>query len=164
MLYKTLLFAALVIGSPATSSVEERQSASLNSKFKAHGKKYWGTCADQYTLSKSGMSSFLPGQFGQVSPENSMKWDATEPQQGQFNFGGSDFLVDYAQRNNLMIRGHTLVWHSQLPTWVQNINDGATLTRVIQNHISNVAGRYKGKLYAWVGTYATYCVNISQAC
>ena len=41
------------------------------------------------------------------------------------------------------------VWHSQLPSWVSAINDKATLTSVIQNHISNLAGRYKGKVRSW---------------
>ncbi|KAK0205917.1 glycoside hydrolase family 10 and carbohydrate-binding module family 1 protein [Desarmillaria ectypa] len=119
----------------------------LNGKFVAKGKHFWGSCADQGTINIAANSALLVSDFGQVTPENSMKWDATENTRGVFTFSGSDFLVDWAVSHNKMIRGHTLVWHSQLPSWVSAIGDAATLTSVIQNHIANVAGRYKGKLY-----------------
>jgi endo-1,4-beta-xylanase len=32
---------------------------------------------------------------------------------------------------------------------VSNIRDKAQLTSVIENHIANVAGHFKGKIYAW---------------
>ncbi|KAG6032766.1 Endo-1,4-beta-xylanase 2 [Claviceps citrina] len=159
MLYTTFLAGALAatgaVASPiqlfhrATGKAPASNCTTLNSFLKSHGKMYWGTAADQGTLSKIGAAAFIANEFGQVTPENSMKWSVTEPKQGQFHFAPADYLVDYAEKNDLIIRGHTLLWWDMLPDWVKAIKDKATLKAVLENHIATVAGRYKGKLYAW---------------
>ncbi|KAK7053381.1 hypothetical protein VNI00_004007 [Paramarasmius palmivorus] len=131
--------------SPPTST---GTAGALNAKFVSHGKKFWGSAADPNIINNSNVQRLLRDVFGQITPENSLKWDATEGTRGQFTFTNADTIVNWAVSNGKMVRGHTLVWHAQLPTWVSNINDRNTLTSVIQTHISNVAGRYKGKIYA----------------
>ncbi|KAL1843233.1 hypothetical protein VTJ49DRAFT_2564 [Mycothermus thermophilus] len=121
----------------------------LNEKFKAKGKEYFGTEIDHYHLNNQALLNIARTQFGQITHENSLKWDAVEPSRGNFNFANADRVVDWAVQNGKLLRGHTLVWHSQLPQWVQNINDRNTLIQVIENHVKTVVTRYKGKIYHW---------------
>ncbi|KAH9999570.1 family 10 xylanase [Xylariaceae sp. FL0662B] len=134
----------------APAEASKRQAAeSIDELIKAKGKLYYGSCTDQGRLTSGKSADILVANFGQVTPENSMKWDATESSQGNFNFAQADYLVDWATENNKTIRGHTLAWHSQLPGWVSNVRDKTQLTSVLENHVTELVTRYKGKIYAW---------------
>ncbi|MFC6081888.1 endo-1,4-beta-xylanase [Sphaerisporangium aureirubrum] len=114
------------------------------------------TVARATTLGEHGQ--LLTKHFESVTPGNALKWDATEPTEGQFVFTDPDYLVDYAQQNGLEFRGHTLAWHSQTPDWVfkdgdraltSSPEDKALLLSRLENHIRTVVGRYKGKIKVW---------------
>ena len=90
------------------------------------------------------------GDFGSVTPENAMKWESTEPTRGNFTFAGADAVRDYAVSKKKQLHCHTLVWHSQLPTWVSEGGfDNKTLIAIITSHIKAVAGRYKNECTRW---------------
>lgn len=143
--------AAAPSGAASSIAVDAGSSdeGSLNSLFVAKGKLYYGNIGDGGTISEGSTADILKSDFGQITPENSMKWDATEPEQDTFTFDGADYTANWGTSNDKILRCHTLVWHSQLPDWVSSITDPDELTSVIQNHISNVAGRYAGQCYAW---------------
>lgn len=50
----------------------------LHDKFKAKGKLYFGTEIDHYHLNNAPLTTIAKNSFGQITHENSLKWDATE--------------------------------------------------------------------------------------
>ncbi|WYZ39776.1 hypothetical protein EsH8_IV_000117 [Colletotrichum jinshuiense] len=127
-------------------------SANLHELAVAAGKKYFGTATDNSELTDTAVVAILkdPKMFGQITPGNGQKWQFTEKSQGVFSYTTGDEIADFASSNSKLLRCHTLVWHSQLPTWVSSGTwTKEQLTSIIETHISNVAGHYKGQCYAW---------------
>jgi endo-1,4-beta-xylanase len=94
-------------------------------------------------------------QFSTVTPENVMKWESVEPTRGTYKWAAADRLVSSAQRNGQLVRGHTLVWHSQLPQWLANGDGSATnlsaaeLRAVLKKHVTDEVRHFKGKIWQW---------------
>jgi endo-1,4-beta-xylanase len=96
----------------------------------------------------------LTKHFSSVTCENEMKFDALEPTENSFNYATADKIVAFAMANNMKIRGHTLVWWQQNPSWLFVDSSGNDVSKAVllarmQNHISNVVKHFKGKVYAW---------------
>ncbi|EIW84711.1 glycoside hydrolase family 10 protein [Coniophora puteana RWD-64-598 SS2] len=124
----------------------------LNDAAKAAGKVYFGTATDTNEFGDYGYVTILNDTsiFGQFTPGNSLKWMYAEPEQGVFNFTGGDEVYAMAYETGKIMRGHNLVWYSELPTWVTDATwDATNLTTTIQSHVTGEVSHYTGKLYAW---------------
>ncbi|KIR66194.1 endo-1,4-beta-xylanase [Micromonospora harpali] len=132
----------LVTMAPAASAGTTLRAAA------AEKGRYFGAAVATGKLSNSTYTTILNREFNSVVAENEMKWDATEPQQGVFNYSGGDRLVSHARANGMSVRGHALLWHQQEPGWAQGMS-GSALRSAMINHVTQVATHFKGQIYAW---------------
>jgi endo-1,4-beta-xylanase len=93
-------------------------------------------------------------QFNQISPENALKFQPTQPAADRYTFEAADRYVQFGVERHMQVVGHNLVWHSQTGAWVFEGADGKpadrdTLVARMRDHIRTVVGRYKGKIHGW---------------
>ena len=129
---------------PATATEPAVTLASLKEAAAAHGK-YFGTAVAEQFLGEYDYVTTLNREFNSVTHENSLKWESVQPQPGQFNWSNADRIFEHARSQGMEVRGHTLVWHSQLAGWVNASN----ARQAMADHIAAVAGRYAGQVASW---------------
>jgi endo-1,4-beta-xylanase len=113
-----------------------------------------GTAAAASHLAEADYAAILGSEFSQLQAENAMKFGPIHPRPdtdpNPYNFVSGDALVAFAQSHNMVVRGHTLVWHNQLPEWVTKGNHSpAQLGEILHSHIKTVMAHYASKVYAW---------------
>jgi endo-1,4-beta-xylanase len=154
VLHRTLasvtgLLAGTVLALTGPASFAAHAASGTLGAAAADSGRYFGTAVAAGKLGNSTYSTILDREFNMITPENEMKWDATESSRGNFTFGPADQIVSHATAHGQRMRGHTLVWHQQLPGWVSSIGDANTLRSVMNNHITTEMNHFKGKIYAW---------------
>lgn len=92
----------------------------------------------------------LAREFSSASPENQMKWEFIHPERDRYHFGPADAIVRFAERHGQVVRGHTLLWHSQNPEWLEQGDfSKKELREILREHITTVVGRYAGRIQQW---------------
>lgn len=109
-----------------------------------------GAAADSPYLIDSSYAGILGSEFNELTAENEMKFSNVQPTAAAFDYTGADTLVSFAQAHQMAVRGHTLVWHQQVPTWVTSGGySSSQLSKILQDHITNEMTHFAGKVYAW---------------
>ncbi|MFL6077795.1 MAG: endo-1,4-beta-xylanase [Mycobacteriales bacterium] len=92
----------------------------------------------------------VAAQFSTVTAEDDMKWERVEPTRGAYDWTAADRLMDFARENDQRVRGHTLVFHNQLPDWLTGgtFSDGE-LRELLRGHVIDEASHFRGRIWQW---------------
>jgi len=130
---------------------------------------YVGAAAPASAFSSSNGQYSLLGHFNVLVAENDMKPESVMPSQWQnwqsspaynasqsYRWTEADKLVNYAQTNNVKIRGHVLFWHEQTPAVffkTGNLTSSYVSKEVfytrMEQHVKTVFQKYGGKVLWW---------------
>ncbi len=103
-------------------------------------------------------NEIIEREFNIITPEGDMKFVSIHPNPpgnaNEYDFFYADYLVNFAEDNDMKLRGHTLIWFHSLPDWLyEGANNGLynknELSEILCEHIKTVVKRYKGRIYAW---------------
>ncbi len=146
MRYLPLLVLALI---PFTLSANAQSAPTLRD-LADQNQIHFGAAVYSTHLDDPGYEQTLRREFNMITPENEAKFCWIQPEQGKFDFTGFDRIVAYAEANNMLVHGHTLVWHQCLPDWVTKGNFSRDeAIQLLHDHIFTLLGRYRGRVTIW---------------
>lgn len=88
-------------------------------------------------------------QADMLVAESAMKWRPMRPTATTYNFDDADKLFAFASSSGQLVRGHNLCWHEELPDWFMATVNQDNAKDYLTDHISQVAGRYAGRVHSW---------------
>ncbi|MTK02053.1 endo-1,4-beta-xylanase [Micromonospora sp. CP22] len=144
---RSLAVGLLVAGTVLVPTGAANAGTTLGAAAAEKGR-YFGAAVGTYKFNDNTYMTVLNREFNSLVAENEMKWDATEPQRGVFNYSAGDRIVNHARSRGMKVRGHTLLWHAQQPGWAQNLS-GGDLRNAAINHVTQVASHFRGQIYSW---------------
>ena len=109
-----------------------------------------GVAVNQRNVTNPEQMALIKQQYNSMTAENDMKPEPTEPNEGQFNWESADRIANFARENGIKLRGHCLMWHSQIGAWMYNDNPTKEVFfSRMRNHIHAIVNRYKDVIYCW---------------
>ncbi|MGX8695595.1 MAG: endo-1,4-beta-xylanase [Prevotella sp.] len=109
-----------------------------------------GVAVNQRNVTNADQQALIKREFNSITAENDMKPEPTEPREGQFNWEGADRIANFARQNGIKLRGHCLMWHSQIGRWMTDDHPTKEVFyQRMKHHIQAIVTRYKDVVYAW---------------
>ncbi|MCP2678360.1 endo-1,4-beta-xylanase [Maricaulaceae bacterium NA33B04] len=150
--------AVAILAAPAHTL---KTSSSLNALAEAKGLRFGSAVGAGARGSLRGSfhdpryRQLLTQECGLLVHENELKWYVIRPSADVYDFAPADLIMEFADREGLAVRGHTLVWNREEfeSDWLNSHDFGtrpaSEAERLIVEHIRTVVDRYRGRIGSW---------------
>lgn len=93
---------------------------------------------------------YIAKHFNWAVHENAAKWPSNEPTQGDVSYAGADAVLEWAEANDIRMRGHTIFWAPEQwqPGWVTGLNN-ADLSNAVEQRMESAVTYFRGRFAAW---------------
>jgi GH35 family endo-1,4-beta-xylanase len=148
-------FRMWVIGVIAALPMALQAEDSRSLKQAAAGRFLLGVATSPKVLANPMDAALVKRHFQILTPDNCMKPQSVQPQEGNWNFKQADSFADFARSHGLQVAGHALVWakDDRTSAWMREENGAPvsrkTLLRRIETHVTTVAKRYADVATHW---------------
>ena len=153
---RKILFAALFLVASLTDAQPGQGQAEDPTGLKDAYADYFkiGVAVNQRNISDEAQASLVMKEFNSITAENDMKPLLVHPEEGKWTWEEADKIADFCRKNGVKMRGHTLMWHSQMSDWMFYDDDHNLVTKEVlfarmKEHITTVVNRYKDVAYCW---------------
>jgi GH35 family endo-1,4-beta-xylanase len=100
-------------------------------------------------LNDTMFAQVLATQFKSLSPENELKWVQLNPSPGHYNWDTLDRLVAFADKNDMIVKGHVLISSCCNPDYLVNTTDPVQFLGAMEAHFNATMHRYRDKMDRW---------------
>jgi endo-1,4-beta-xylanase len=168
----SLITVSLLVSMGCESKTQNNSSAQAVNKKVVDTSSLYKAYKDYFTIgvavepsrlnSTDPHSELVRKEFNSLVAENAMKPESLQPIEGNFNFKNADAIVDFAIAHNMKMRGHTLLWHNQIPAWFfkdpkdpSKLASREVVLKRMETHITTVLKHFKDKygdknpIYCW---------------
>ncbi|MCR4854241.1 MAG: endo-1,4-beta-xylanase [Prevotella sp.] len=133
-----------MLGTASVSALAQGLKDAYKSEFMI------GVAVNQRNVTDPAQMALIKREFNSITCENDMKPEPTEPKEGEFNWENADRIANFCRQNGIKLRGHCLMWHSQIGKWMTDDNPTKEVFyQRMKNHIQAVVSRYKDVVYCW---------------
>lgn len=149
------MLAGAAMASPLTGGANaadhDPAPTSLDTLARAKGLRF-GSAIAAHQLTDPNYLDIIRRECGILVAENEHKTYTILPTPNAWNFDPADALAGFAADNNMLMRGHTLIWsHPRwLPDWINDTDfSAADAGAFLTGYVIRVAGRYSPQLTSW---------------